>query len=151
MSTALFRVGVAKLACKRPVTKDRSADEFLSRQADIALVCKVKAQNPSWSKRRICRHLNDRSSALSSVTETRAGHYLEKFFYDQEEEDLFFKSTEAHSKHRRCVSKPELIKLLANEHARDHRSADTYIATLRVVAGRSLPCGSRHYRQAFLG
>ena len=91
----------------------------------------MKAKNPHWGKRRIHQHLQEVDGVL--VSESRVQQYCERFMYDEEEQCLFLKSTKLNVAHRRCVTKERLIELIIEEHARDHRQADSIYETLRCV------------------
>ena len=88
---------------KKSRTKDRNAEKFWSGYAEALEVCKIKAFNDHWGKRRICQELVERQSSASGIGESRVGFYLTKFFYDLEGQVLFSKSCKAHVPHRRCV------------------------------------------------
>ncbi len=124
-----YRIGTVKRKFKKPLTKDRNAERFWAQQKDIVEVCQLKASKDTWGKRKIYQHLLQLGKSISS--ETKVGHYLEKFFFDHSENALFFKSCEANVQHRRCVTKDQLIDLLRQEHERDHRSAETCYESLR--------------------
>ena len=76
--------------------------------ASILAVCKARCEHEKWGKRKVCKHLLESESRVD-VSETRAGHYLDKFFYDATEQALFFRSNEAHVKHRKCVTREKLV------------------------------------------
>ena len=70
---------------KLPVAKDRNADEYCSRQTDIVLVWQAKDRK--FAARQKEDLSSEQSGSSSSITEIRAGPYLEKFFFDCK--DLF--------------------------------------------------------------
>ena len=70
---------------------------------DIRAVGQRKARNAAWGKQKISAHLAAHLSAVESrsVTKSKAQQYCEAFFFDIEEDCLFYKSTELHEIHWR--------------------------------------------------
>lgn len=108
-------------------TKDRNAEAFWLDLADITAVCRLKANHSNWGPSKILDSLSP-----SKVTAQKAKKYLERFFYDLEEGQVFLRSSEKNVPHRRCVTKDQLTALIRSEHQKDHRSAETLYESLRV-------------------
>jgi len=53
------------------------------------------------------------------------------YFFDDAENNIFRKSQDNESTHRRCVRKQELIERIKEDHAIDHRKADTIYESMR--------------------
>ena len=79
-------------------TRDRNAEKFWSVFDAVAAVCKLKAANAKWGKRKIAAQLAEQNT---TVTESQVQRYCETFLFDLEEDRLFYRSTELHEIHRR--------------------------------------------------
>ena len=80
-------------------------------------------------KRKISEYLKSQQSTTASESQIRC--YCTNFLYDCEEEQLYIRSTEVNTCHRRCVTREELTKLIQGEHGRDHHRAETLYESLR--------------------
>ncbi|GFN93908.1 Pol polyprotein [Plakobranchus ocellatus] len=115
---------------KVPATKDASPESFWASFQDITAVTKVKASNPRWGPSKIERNLKSLRHSIT-ISQRMIKKYTALYFYDQETNGVYFRSTCPTSKHRRCLTKAEVILKIRENHASDHRKSDAIYASLR--------------------
>ena len=66
-------------ARRLPRTKDRNAESFWVQQDNVMLVCKVKADYPTWGRRRLVDYIADQHGI--TLTEQRVRQCRSTFFF----------------------------------------------------------------------
>jgi hypothetical protein len=113
---------------KLSLTKDRQYIQFWENEEAITKCCALKANNPHWGASRVTQELQ-KDGLMTTAAKVKT--WIDKYFVDNKTKKLYLKPTKPFENHRLCLSKDELIKMIAENHALDHRAGRSIYNSLR--------------------
>ena len=110
---------------RKHTTKDRDSEQFWKDQNFITSIAKMKASNCKLQAKKIQQEI-DTPISLTKINTT-----LQKFFYDNNTDQLFLRAQTCKENSRKCLTESELRQLVARSHIKDHRKGVTIYQDLR--------------------
>ena len=118
-----------KVKRKSAISKDLNPETFWSIYEDLLMITKCKQKNMQWGAKKIL----DSISLNSPMSERLVRKYLGQYFYDDETEKMYFKSTDLTTGHRRCLTRIEMVEAMISNHKQDHRASETIYESMRKM------------------